>query len=61
MESPKWKKINKLEEQSTEVAKDFLKFSSYLIKLKSMIDHTVAEMDRDDEFNLFDYGTMRQR
>lgn len=43
-----------MDQKSTEVAKDFLKFTNYLIKLKNAIDHQVIEMDRDREFNLFD-------
>lgn len=61
MESPRWQRLNRLDKQSMEVAKDFLKFSSYLIKLKNVIDSTIMEMDRDHQFNLFDYGTMTTR
>lgn len=43
-----------MEKKNTATAKDFIKFSNYLIKLKYVIENTKKEIERDAEFNMLD-------
>lgn len=51
--SPKWQRLNRIDEKSKAVALDFIKFSDQLIRIKNAVDATLVEIEEDRDFNHF--------
>ena len=52
--SPKWKKINRIEQKNRQLALEFFKFSDQLIRIKNAVDATLAEIQQERPIDLSD-------